>query len=524
MSEILKTETEAIVNLAEYLTNLNSKIENLSLPICQLREEIRVMLGDIKYNNTKRNHVNLKLGIITSCVYIDRLITSSEGNSFENLIILERVVNKYSFQRNYMDELDIMSADTESIVKNVENRLIEMVNNKFLDAFKNDDSEVLTRCLRMYDNLRKQDEAQKTFQINVVRPALIPLFNETNLERSHRDIDKIYDEVLTFMNNRMNILFEILTKHPELKEGLPYITAPGNPELFQKRFKSTWQMLLKIARKCGNEDLVKENDTFQEHLMRFNLPVYFEIRYQQIAGGFENDILIENGDIYASANNELSCKLKNTLSLWKTIAQCFNEDVYIDQLADQFLKLSMMLLSRYLRWFKITLQKSVEEVKSVLKNYLITIKFEESSLHLQNVGAIPRLYRRTNRSAPKDASTYMIEAVKPIINFHKEFKSVIQNEQDEILNNIITRITKQYLSLVQEVLMSVCKTEESLRRLKSRNINSSEESSTQSDTMSDEMKIREQIKYDVAYFLDKLYSIGSPTSRETMDLLKKETS
>lgn len=44
MSDILKTETEAIVNLAEYLTNLNSKIENLSVPICQLREEIRVGL------------------------------------------------------------------------------------------------------------------------------------------------------------------------------------------------------------------------------------------------------------------------------------------------------------------------------------------------------------------------------------------------------------------------------------------------------------------------------------------------
>jgi hypothetical protein len=42
MAEILKTETEAIVNLAEYLTNLNSKIDDLSLPIRQLCEEIKV--------------------------------------------------------------------------------------------------------------------------------------------------------------------------------------------------------------------------------------------------------------------------------------------------------------------------------------------------------------------------------------------------------------------------------------------------------------------------------------------------
>lgn len=42
MSEILKTETEAIVNLADQLTNLQIRIENLQQPVCQLREEILV--------------------------------------------------------------------------------------------------------------------------------------------------------------------------------------------------------------------------------------------------------------------------------------------------------------------------------------------------------------------------------------------------------------------------------------------------------------------------------------------------
>lgn len=61
--------------------------------------------------------------------------------------------------------------------------------------------------------------------------------------------------------------------------------------------------------------------------------------------------------------------------------------------------------------------------------------------------------------------------------------------------------------LVQEVLKSVCKTENSLRRLKNRNIPTSEESTSSSDTISDEMKIREQIKFDVNYFYDKVGDI-----------------
>lgn len=42
MSDILKTETEAIVYLAENLTNLSSKIDDLFVPVAQLLEEIRV--------------------------------------------------------------------------------------------------------------------------------------------------------------------------------------------------------------------------------------------------------------------------------------------------------------------------------------------------------------------------------------------------------------------------------------------------------------------------------------------------
>lgn len=61
--------------------------------------------------------------------------------------------------------------------------------------------------------------------------------------------------------------------------------------------------------------------------------------------------------------------------------------------------------------------------------------------------------------------------------------------------------------LVQEVLKSVCKTENSLRRLKNRNVPASEESTSSSDTISDEMKIREQIKFDVNYFYDKVGNI-----------------
>lgn len=60
----------------------------------------------------------------------------------------------------------------------------------------------------------------------------------------------------------------------------------------------------------------------------------------------------------------------------------------------------------------------------------------------------------------------------------------------------------RFLAHVQEVLNNVCKTEESLRRLKNRNQPVSEDVGQGSgDTISDEKKIREQIKLDISYFV-----------------------
>lgn len=92
--------------------------------------------------------------------------------------------------------------------------------------------------------------------------------------------------------------------------------------------------------------------------------------------------------------------------------------------------------------FKVN-SKNITEASSKLQSNLINIKSKESFANLQNVASIPRLYRRTNRSAPKEASNYMIEAIKPILRFHNKFQSNMTNEIQVILDTIITINTKQ---------------------------------------------------------------------------------
>lgn len=287
------------------------------------------------------------------------------------------------------------------------------------------------------------------------------------------------------------------------REGLPYITAPGNPELFQKRFKQTWDFLTQISKKCGNKNIIYTNASFQSHIKRFNLPVYFEIRFQQIAGAFESEAIIKSNYQEQVDENSLNCALKVTFALYKALLRTFDSTVFIDNLSDQFLRLSMLLLSRYLRWFDTALEECintsdctnsfenfvinsindlniinnligavtsleqtiynrmphsaktilvrVQEINSniisqmikKLQDRLITMKSNESFTHLQNVAAIPRLYRRTNRNAPKEASHYMVQAIDPIRKFHNKHQVMMKHELQIILDTVISNITKQ---------------------------------------------------------------------------------
>lgn len=133
----------------------------------------------------------------------------------------------------------------------------------------------------------------------------------------------------------------------QLQDNLPTITAPGNPDVFQKRFKESWRFFTEIAKKCDNMELLKTDQTFQEHIKRYNLPVYFEIRYQQIASKLEEEILTCKS-VFDKSDNGF--RVKVTGEIWNAIRRCFDNDTFLVLLAGQFLKLSMLILSRYFNW------------------------------------------------------------------------------------------------------------------------------------------------------------------------------
>lgn len=145
----------------------------------------------------------------------------------------------------------------------------------------------------------------------------------------------------------------------QIRMNLPNVTAPGNPDQFQRRFKDTFNFLNLLA---SNHDdgFLFEDDSLHEHLKRFNLAVYFEIRFQQVATKFEREALRNSVlDEDCAAEDGGPFRLNVTRALRDCTARCFDPDVFLVQMADQIFRLAMMLLSRYFKSLDTNLEASL---------------------------------------------------------------------------------------------------------------------------------------------------------------------
>jgi hypothetical protein len=95
---------------------------------------------------------------------------------------------------------------------------------------------------------------------------------------------------------------------------------------------------------------------------RWNLPVYFSLQYQSIAGGLEEacsspELVRAGGGGGAAAASSLA----PTAALADGLERCFSPDVYVPQLGDRFFRLACQLAARYCTWVSDVGSKALEQ-------------------------------------------------------------------------------------------------------------------------------------------------------------------
>lgn len=131
------------------------------------------------------------------------------------------------------------------------------------------------------------------------------------------------------------------------------------------------EFLQKLEAECVTaESLIalQKNSQYKNFLKKWNLPVYFQIRFQEIASGIET-VLIEpispasvKGTLESLTQSEFS--LRATCIIWENLQRIWNDNVYLYQLFHRFWKLSLQICARYRIW----IQSALKEVYLAFQN------------------------------------------------------------------------------------------------------------------------------------------------------------
>ncbi|GAB6021627.1 Conserved oligomeric Golgi complex subunit 2 [Chamberlinius hualienensis] len=634
MIELINQDYADFVNLSSNLVGLDKSINNLSVPLGQLREEIKSVkeaLDDgLHVIESKLEHRKM---IRDKKVCLQHLMSSvSCVERIENLLridvpngeigikgeLMERVASEFNqlqFVTSKVAGLPLIEKMKPRIdhITNIVQRNLETA---FLNSLKTENKSSVTQCLRIYSTIDRISEAEDLFRKKVVAPYLENVVNEETL-RLPGGMKLLFKKVLEFIPKHCGLLrslqdskfnyepicgFDFLVNSvwPEIvtifEIRIPSIFDLTNPDAFHERYITAEEFVDGFEKELESAESLTNfrfHPSYNIFMNKWNLPVYFQIRFQEIAGTLESSLISE---ITKTDHSDKEFNLSQTNVLWECLHNCWSSQVLLQPLAHRFWKLSILLFARFNTWLTDSfltkfsqeiLQENVNdsnrekigvpngvsnssttdklpivflvyltgdvynlldkldhfvqstviscmlksgikdvddinecsaEVKTKLGEILPKVNDVVSGAicsqcipALKSVYDIPRLYRKTNREVPTKPSAYVSSCVKPLESFIEQHKSIILPVCEESwIRLVITEITLQYLNVTSEVITSVKKMEDSLKRLKK--IREKLTQSNNSVGMSDDDKIRLQLSLDVQYYSKQVTSMSAEMS------------
>lgn len=602
MIELINQDYADFVNLSSNLNGLNQSIDGIQIPLGQLKEEIIVVkmtladtMNELQSALTEKKTLRNYLKSVQSVGKVRNLIGNLE-NLLENQIsstnlnptLLERAAFCYVqlvYDLQFCDKL-IESKFGSNKVEHLHHKLLDWLEAHFLQCLNAANSEQIERCLHIYATLSEYEAVESIYRQKVVSKHLQSIISEKSLQSSPRGLSGIYEQILAFATNELEQLMSLTRANrvkgfdfflnsfwreteQRLETHMSSIFAPGNPDVFYRKYNDTIDFLDKLEKLIGDSNEIskfRKHGQYKQFQLRWNLPVYFQIRFQEIGGKLES--------VCSNSVNKSLVKQQNGFRLFpfiigfQCIQSCWSQGIYIKQIFIRFYKLTLQIISRLSVWvdeciemkdidpelnkieFYVSIHSDivrmtdllVDQAKTIIQlaptevvehattlrqNFLDASKLlnerrerisnrivqeimGKSVAHIKQVNDIPRLYRKTNRDIPSKPCGYVDQMLDPPRQFKQQYSHNVGDETcRQICRNLFSTLNVQYYSAVVDVLTSVQKTEESLRRLKNlREKSSLNTSASDRQGLSDDDKIRLQLQVDIIHWATEIDKIG----------------
>ncbi|KAI8580015.1 hypothetical protein K450DRAFT_238952 [Umbelopsis ramanniana AG] len=484
----------------------------------------------------------------------------------------------------------------------------------------------LIQCLRTYALLDQTTSAEQVIRRELIAPALSNIINRQALNAQPTEgsgqfngnpLSSIYNQIIVFATDKLSPLTDIAGRtlkgaHYEIlvdclwvdiveriNKECSSIFAPGIPDVFHKNYVTTIDFVTKFEALLPSRKsllYLRNHSSYTEFMRRWQLLVYFQLRFKEIAFPVEDRLKINSFDMPIDIQQN-GVNLLTTKAISNAIHQCWSEQIYIYTLSHRFWKMTLQLIRRYDLWATNALANTstetdksqqgantpsrpstpidnisvdetrnlrqllvlahdvdtlVRETKELFENE-ISLKLPETmrdeplmkdSLYLslqtlvnsvqpevqrkltvilsrrcidvaKNVKSITTQYRHTNKRPPTEPSHYVSNILRPYTIVRDQNKTFIASSREhELITLVAEAVTARYTQNIADMLSSMQKVEESLKKLKKNRKGGAMGSSllvgssSSEPSMSDEDKIRLQVYLDVKAYGVQLKNAG----------------
>ncbi|XP_035962859.1 conserved oligomeric Golgi complex subunit 2 isoform X2 [Halichoerus grypus] len=670
MVELINKDYADFVNLSTNLVGMDKALNQLSVPLGQLREEVLSLRSSVSEGiravdermckqediRKKKMCVLRLIQVIRSVEKIEKILNSQSSKETSALEassplwtgqILERIATEFNqlqfhaVQSKGMPLLDKVRPRIAGITAMLQQSLEGLL----LEGLQTSNVDIIRHCLRTYATIDKTRDAEALVGQVLVKPYMDEVIVEQIVESHPNGLQIMYDKLLEFVPHHCRLLREVTggtissekgntvpgydflvnSVWPEivrgLEEKLPSLFNPGNPDAFHEKYTISMDFVRAFERQCGSQASVRRlraHPAYHSFNNKWNLPVYFQIRFREIAGSLEAALT----DVLEDAPAGSSFCLLASHRTWGSLQRCWSDEMFLPVLVPRLWRLTLQVLARYsvfvselllrpisnesakdikkplvtgskdpsvtqgngedqgsapsetkpvvsisstqLVYVVADLDKLQEQLPELLetikpklemigfKNFSSISALEDSQMslaacvpalsnriiqdlsescfsYLKSALEVPRLYRRTNKEVPTTASSYVDSALKPFYQLQSGHKDKLKRAIiQQWLEGALSESTHKYYETVSDVLSSVRKMEESLKRLKqARKSSPANPVGPSGGGMSDDDKIRLQLALDVEYLGEQLkprglYSLSWPLQIQKMGLATKD--
>lgn len=492
-------------------------------------EEISECLEEKKkLHNLKKSLKNLEI-VKNSLGKLKSLLNQINSTSVEadqNILLERAAIELIQLQFNMKYCIKFLDNQEKQLFHELENQLLFKINEHFLTILtKNDNAENLEKCLRIYYTLDQCGLAEKVFREKVVDVYMEKIINEKSLLNNPTGLTGLYNQILDFVSLKMKSLLSLTKRNGKVKgynfllnsfwkaieerieTSLTSIFGPGISDQFYLKYKCSMEFLERIEMIIDDPEKVeefRETKQYKSYQARWNLPVYFQIRFQEIAMALEQACAPSSNLLVSKSGENVQFQLVVLYQSINSIAKCWSNGIYIDHLFQKFFKLTLQLISRTITWlsdtiaskemlqmdrltFLILIYKDIEmfslkfpQIKQLIQQRIQeNPKFQDSpqiSLDkcfspfeqkleillsqielkicneilgncvktLKSIQDTPRLFRKTNRDIPSKHLQYVEQLLLPIQEFHQQFSDKFSDAmKKKILNSIFNSLTVQ---------------------------------------------------------------------------------